>query len=196
MEKFEYIDYAMASCPAPWSSVDAGELWLTGDYFMTLQKFPLSALAITEDAPASPYLMPIIYPYALLVYHKIDKDYPKVLSIFAITIEITNYGSELSDAIAAKIDPHMPIKEILKGGTAPIFFCMFYAQGRSNFGFYKGELEREPIRDLFFAKLASIIHYDKRSEKIGVMADAFGNPKTGVPARLKENALYSWLEYV
>lgn len=198
MKDFGYIDYTMASCPAPWSSIDEGELWLAGNYFMTLQKFPLSALALSEeedDIPASPFSMPIVYPYALLVYHKIDRAHPKVLPIFALTIETTNYDNELSASVVSEIDQRIPIKHILDNRKPPVFFCMFEADGRYNFGKYKGGWDRNTIRDLFFAKLASFITFENPPKKLGIMADAFGNPETGVPAHLKENQLYSWVEY-
>lgn len=198
MEDFGYIDYRMASCPAPWSSIDEGELWLEENYFMTLQKFPLSALALEESEggrPASPFNMPIVYPFALLVYHKIDKDHPKVLPILALTIETTNYGNELSESVISEIDQHVPIRHVLDNRKPPIFFCMFEKDIHSNFGKYKGGMDRDSICDLFFEKLDSILHFANPPEKIGTMADAFGNPQTGVPEYLRENALYSWIEY-
>lgn len=196
MEDFAYIDYRMASCPVPWSSIDEGELWLAGNYFMTLQKYPLSALALAEDeddSPASPFNMPIIYPYALLVYHKIDKDHPKVLPFLALTIESANYYNDLEESEISEIEPYFPIKFLKQHN--PVFFCMFEHDCHANFGEYKAEMDRDTIRNLFFNKLDSMIHFVNPPEKIGIMADAFGNPKTGIPEYFKENALYSWVEY-
>lgn len=199
MKDFGYIDYDMASCPAPWSSTDEGELWISGNYFMTFQRFPLSALALTEGEgvnPVSPYMMPIVYPFALLVYHKINRIYPKVLPILALTIEITNYGNELSESIVSEINQHIPIKHMLDELRPPVFFCMFDKDKHYNFGKYKGELERNTVRNIFFDKLKSIRNFENPPKKVGIMCDAFGNPETGVPKYLKENPLYSWLEYV
>lgn len=188
MKAFDYINYEMASCPAPWSSIDEGKLWLAGDYFMTLQKFPLSYAAMEEDDGApSPFNMPIIYPYALLVYHKIDEAYPKVLPILALTIEITNYGNELTESIVSEIDHIIPLKQILGRGKKPVFFCMFAGDSHINFGIYRDGLNRNTIQDLFFNKLESIIHFQRKAEEAGPMLSAFLNPETGLPEYLKKN---------
>lgn len=188
MKDFGYIDYEMPSCPAPWSSIDEGELWLAGDYFMTLQRFPLSYAAAAEyDSSHSPLNMPIIYPYAMLVYHKIDEDYPKVLPILALTIEITNYGNELTEAMVSEIDQIVPLKQILGRRKKPVFFCMFEGDRHINFGIYSDGLNRDTIQDLFFNKLESIIHFGRKAEEAGPMLSAFLNPETGLPEYLKKN---------
>ena len=35
--------------PAPWSSIDAGETWIWGDFFLTFQKKPKTVLDLTVE---------------------------------------------------------------------------------------------------------------------------------------------------
>lgn len=185
MSKFSPIDYnLMRTCPAPWSSVDDGELWLADRYFMILQKYPLSILcAEGEDADtASPYSMPIIYPWALLVYHKIDEEHPDPLPFMVITLEISNWDNEVFRDISRKLAEQSPHSEKLQG-MGPLFFCMFQNGKHYNFGPHRGGMDRESTRSLFFNKLASSLGHDLRVERGGTMLDAFGNPATGLLAR-------------
>lgn len=186
MKDFDYIDYhRLPTCPAPWSSTDAGELWLSGDYFMTLQKYPLSMLALMENKdnePVSPYEMAIVYPYALLVYHKIDEEYPKILPIIVITLETSNYGNESWQSIISELDQDDPKNAIFQTGKYPRFFCMFQNGVHYNFGPYLGSIDRDTIRGLFFDKLASLIPFAAPPKKLGNMAAGVGNPLTGLPA--------------
>ena len=185
MRDFSHIDYnAMKTCPAPWSSVDDGELWLTEDYFMILQKYPLSAMHSSgEDSEnASPYSMPIIYPFALLVYHKIDEQHPEPLPFLVITLEISNWSDDAFRDIISEITELSPGMEKPKG-LGPLFFCMFKDDTHYNYGPYRGGMDRDSVRNLFFGKLASVLGHNLRVTRAGIMLDAFGNPATGLMAR-------------
>ena len=172
----------MRTCPAPWSSVDDGELWLADRYFMILQKYPLSILYSEEGGEnASPYSMPIIYPWAMLVYHKIDKDHPDPLPFMVITLEISNWDNEVFQNIARDLALRSPEEGKLTG-MGPLFFCMFQGGNHYNFGPHRGGMDRESARSVFFNKLASSLGHDLRVERGGTMLDAFGNPATGLLA--------------
>lgn len=181
MNKFDYIDYGqMGACPAPWSSMDEGELWLADEYFMTLQKFPYSKNCFTEEnEEISPFEMPVIYPYAMLVYHKIDRRYPHPLPIFALTLEVAYLCDELGKILNADLDMEIPDLD-RPDDWSPIFFCMFQGNRHYNLGFYNNELGIDAVRESFFKKISSILYLKSRPRKAGRMLNAFGHPETGL----------------
>lgn len=180
---FEPINYANSpSCPAPWSSLDDGETWVAGNYFMTLQRYPLSASAYVrkeEGEDVTPFTMPILYPYAMLVFHKTDKEHPKVLPILVLTIEITNLDDPIFREIAAKLGNKFE-EEVLAQTKKPTFFCMFQNGAHLNYGPYSGSEDPKEVTKLFFKKLEAVMEWGLVPQKIGTLRDAVENPKTGL----------------
>lgn len=183
MNKFNYINYELiGTCPAPWSSQDEGELWLADDYFMTMQRFPLSWNdLVIDDEPETPFNLPIIYPYAMLVFHKIDRHYPRPDPIIVLTLEVSDLSSELRRRVQAEMERTTPEMDC-PDNWSPIFFCMFQNHRHYNFGFYDGGLEIDAVRRSFFKKLNSILYFKSQPRRAGVIQDAFGHPATGLEA--------------
>jgi len=61
--------------PDPWSSVDAGETWVWGDFFLTFQKKPKTVLdLIMEMQGKKAEYRGMTYHYAMSVFYRIDRN--------------------------------------------------------------------------------------------------------------------------
>lgn len=179
-----YLDYnLMPSCPAPWTSINEGEAWAGGDYFMLFESFPLSweYMEMKEEGKkVSPYRMPIVYPYAMLVFHKLDKDHPKPKAFLALTIENAVYNLFLPKEQFLELKNDSP-GMIDDKGWGPAFFCMFKSSKHMNFGLYNGKMDSKSVLNFFLAKLIEELDINIEVKKIGTIRDAFGSPLTGLP---------------
>ena len=61
--------------PAPWSSVDSGETWIWGDFFLTFQKKPKNVLDLTMEMQGKKAeYRGMTYHYAMSVFYRIDRN--------------------------------------------------------------------------------------------------------------------------
>lgn len=180
MARFSYIDYEnMVTCPIPWSSKDEGELWLADDYFMTLVRYPQTRDSIVRRTIPALVKQFIAYPYALLVFHKIDLQYREPLPIFVLTLERSFEGLGLDEDLAETVDEYLDSQGD-PDDPVDVFFCMFQNPGHYNFGIYRNKMNVESVREAFFNELNSLLYLKSAPRKAGEMMDAFGHPETGL----------------
>lgn len=171
--------------PAPFSSVDAGEAWVWGDFFAVLQKQPKlvgeTLAALTGKVGGMPKTME--YPFAMSVfYHKSRNPHgPSSRPILVIGLERADYS-----AAAKLMGMEMPE---LGQSSAPIMVGVFTADCHLNLGSFDGYISIDTARNRFFQIMGEHLGLSGRPIQIGVIADVFGHPDTGWPtAPKKKNA--------
>jgi len=169
--------------PANWISMQPGELWLWGDIFFIIQVNPpqlASALQAESGKPAEP--SPLKYEFAATAFYCADKN-PHGSSrrpIASVTIETMDY-SKVNKALSAVLSKLAAANgSELKQSTMT---GLFTASMRVNLGEYPGALTIDAARQHFIPILRSQLGLEGEPVRGGVIADAWGNPFTGLPAR-------------
>ena len=167
--------------PALWTSTDAGETWVWGDFFMMLQKEPVTTEeSLCEEAGKPAPDKRLFYPYVMTAFYRLDRNPhgPSFRPVVVASLEQSDQNSfrEFMGKLGAKMRP----PDGRKWGVP--FLCMFTPDRHVNFGVYPGDLEdRETVRAHFFAMLGEYLGLDGQPRMIGTMADAPGHPETGLP---------------
>jgi hypothetical protein len=164
--------------PAPFSSVDAGEAWVWGDFFAVLQTQPKlvgeTLEALTGKAGSAPKTME--YPFAMSVfYHKSRNPHgPSSRPILVIGLERADYS-----AAAKLLGMDMPD---LRPSAAPIMVGIFTGESHLNLGVFDGYVSIDTARSRFFKIMGEQLGLIGVPKQIGVIADVFGHPDTGYPS--------------
>jgi hypothetical protein len=176
------------SMPALWSSEDAGETWVWGNYFFTFQKAPKTMMGLAMEMQGkNPGPQTMKYYYAMLVFYHVNKNPngPSHLPIKALGLEQVNndmvsqlLGSEFAD---------------IAGDTAPLMLGMFSGDIRTNLGEYEGNIDKESVRKTFFNILGKSLGLSGNPKMIGNLRDAHGHPETGLPSKTKNSGCLSVL---
>lgn len=172
------------SMPAPWSSMDAGEAWVWGDYVAILQTKPicvaemLSKMTGVKDIP----ITPVEYPYAMTVFYRKDRNPHGSSSrpILVATLEQIDYRN------AAKMMGVRETEMLSSLGlaeTPPVVQGLFEAGTRYNLGNYDGDLTRNSARQYFLNLVGRTLSPEGEPVKIGAISDVHGHPNTGFPAQ-------------
>lgn len=160
------------SMPSPWSSDTPGETWVWGDFFLILQSNPkLVAALMAEMQGRSLPPQTLSYPYALTVFYRRDRNPhgPSSRPVATMTLE----KADLSALGGPKV--------------GPIMVGLFLPVQRLNFGEYSGSQSMDAVRLHFFELLKNQIPVTGQPRRIGTMADAYGHPDTGLPARKEKS---------
>jgi hypothetical protein len=169
--------------PAPWSSVDAGETWVWGDFFMTFQKQPKTVIALgNEMLGRKAEYQGMIYHYAMSVFYHIDKN-PRGQfhrPIMTIALEQADMGM-LSKILNNNTGQHVQAKRSTNMG--PLMIGLFTSESRFNFGEYEGSTGPQAVKQKFFEILGQRLGVSGQPKMIGDLAQAFGHPETGLPAK-------------
>ncbi|NLV45894.1 MAG: hypothetical protein GXY07_15500 [Candidatus Hydrogenedentes bacterium] len=172
--------------PAPWSSIDPGETWVWGDFFLTFQKRPktISDLAIEMAGERSRFKDLMIYHYAISVFYRYDRNPhgPSKRPIMVITLEQSDKNS--FDKMAGIRNLQQPLSEENMG---PIFFGMFFNDKHHNFGEYVGLLSPQTVKQKFFDTISVYLRLTGQPKFIGTLQQAFGHPETGLSPRINES---------
>jgi len=171
--------------PAPWSSQDAGETWVWGDFFATIQKEPVSIAQCAQVMAGNnaPMMAGMEYPYAMTVfYHKAKNPHgPSSRPIMVIGVEKPNY-----QMLAAKMGIDLAeLAEATGSAEGSLMLGMFKGSSRQNLGSYKGAVTVDNVRKEFFGVMLKELGLSGSPEKIGTIEDAYGHPKTGWQASKK-----------
>ena len=167
--------------PALWISTDAGETWVWGDFFMMLQKEPVTVKEnLCKEAGLPTPDMGLFYPYVMTALYRLDRNPhgPSFRPVAVATLEQSDQDS-FRDFMAA-----LGAKTSSSGGGkwGPPFLCMFTPDRHLNYGRYQGDIDdRETVRAHFFAMLGEYLGLDGQPRMIGTMAQAPGHPETGLP---------------
>ena len=168
--------------PAPWSSVDAGETWVWEDFFLTFQKEPktVSDLSMEKQGKKTEN-RGIVYPYAMSVFYRIDRNPhgPSLLPIMTIALEQADldsvskmFGSQVAELLQTEGN----------GGLGPLMIGLFTGETRLNLGNYDGDTSPLAVKQRFFKILGRELGISGQPRMIGDLARAFGHQETGLPA--------------
>ena len=168
--------------PAPWSSVDSGETWVWGDFFLTFQTKPKSVLDLTMEMQGKKSeFQGIIYHYAMSVFYRIDKNPhgPSHRPIMTIALEQADMsmltkmlGNNAGESLQAKV-----------GSTMPLMIGLFTGETRLNLGSYEGDTSAQTVKRKFFEILGQQLGVSGQPRLIGDLEQAHGHPETGLPAK-------------
>lgn len=173
--------------PAPWSSVDKGETWIWGDFFLTFQKKPKSVLDVAMEMQGKQAEnQAMTYHYAMSVFYRIDRNPhgPSHRPIMTIALEQADMGmltkmfdSETRELLQAQAGSTM----------GPLMIGLFSGETRSNLGAYEGEISAQAVKQKFFEILGRQLGVSGSPKMIGDMKQAYGHPETGLPAKNPSN---------
>lgn len=168
--------------PAPMQSSDAGEAWVWGDFFATLQKNPMLMsqgiqAMLGKQVTKSP---PMAYPYAMTVFYNKAKNPhgPSSRPVLCVGIEQADYG-----ALAALLGSEAAnLPQIAQGTKGPLMIGIFSGEGRLNLGEFDGFVTADTARECFFNVIRSQLGLTGDPVRIGTIKDVYGHPDTGWPA--------------
>lgn len=171
--------------PAPWSSIDAGETWVWGDFFLTFQKKPKTILDLTMEMQGKKAeFLGMTYHYAMSVFYRIDRNPhgPSQLPIMTVALEQADMG-KLAKMLGSEAG------EILQseGGSrmGPLMIGLFAGEIRFNLGIYEGDTSPQSVKQRFFEILGRQLGVSGQPKMIGDIAQAHGHQETGLPAKKK-----------
>lgn len=180
--KHELLEVAnLPTMPAPMQSSDAGEAWVWGDFFATLQKNPMLVSQGIQAMLGQPVTKtpPMAYPYAMMVfYNKARNPHgPSSRPVLCVGLEQADYG-----ALAALLGGEAVNLQQVQGAKGPLMIGMFYGAGRVNFGEFDGFVTADTARECFFKIIRSQLGLTGDPVRIGTIKDVYGHPGTGWPA--------------
>ena len=177
----------MPFLPATWSSVDPGETWVWGDFFLTFQKNPRTFfdLAMAMQGKKNEY-KGLIYHYVMSVFYRFDRNPhgPSHRPIMIVALE------QADMAVAAKIlggvlNQSVPIDDGNEMG--PLMIGLFSGEIRLNLGKYDGDVTPQSVKNVFFKILGQRLGVSGQPKLIGSLAQARGHPETGMPANKEKS---------
>ncbi|MCF7990940.1 MAG: hypothetical protein K9M02_10905 [Thiohalocapsa sp.] len=171
--------------PAPWSSVDDGETWVWGDFFLTFQQEPKTVLDLTMEMQGTKAERgAMTYHYAMSVFYRIDRNPhgPSHRPIMTIALEQADMGM-----LAKMLGNQAGELFQAAGGSTmgPLMIGLFTGETRMNLGDYNGDTSRQSVKRRFFEILGRQLGVSGRPKMIGDLAQAHGHPETGLPAKKK-----------
>lgn len=183
---FNLLDLAKwPTLPAPWSSVDDGETWVWGDFFLTFQKKPKTVLALIQQTQGEEVeYQGIIYHYAMSVFYRFDRNPhgPSHQPIMTIALEQADTDM-LAKTPGNEIGKFLKAERGIKMG--PLMIGLFTDEKRLNLGKYKGYMSQQAVRQKFFEILGAQLGVSSQPKMIGNLAQAYGHAETGLPAMEK-----------
>jgi len=185
------------SMAAPWSSVDSGETWVWGDYFLTFQKGPKSMIEVLNEMQGEkpkPELQGMIYHYAITVFYKLGKNPfgPSHRPVLSVALEQANFN------IAAKmmgLDPKQ-VQEDMGGSMGAVMIGMFTKELRQNLGNLEGEITPKTAREQLFIVVSRALGLSGQPKMIGSMSQAYGHPETGLPEKKKSSGCMAAMVFI
>lgn len=173
--------------PAPWSSVDAGETWIWGDFFLTFQKKPKTVLDLTMEMQGKKAeYRGMTYHYAMSVFYRIDRNPhgPSHRPIMTIALEQADMGM-LAKMLGSEAGELLQAEGGSKMG--PLMIGLFTGETRLNLGDYEGDTSSQAVKRRFFEILGRQLGVSGQPKMIGDLAKAHGHPETGLPAKKKNS---------
>lgn len=171
--------------PAPWSSVDAGETWVWGDFFLTFQKKPKTVLdlALEMQGKKAEYRV-MNYHYAMSVFYRIDRNPhgPSHRPIMTVALEQADMGM-LAQMLGSEAGELLKAEGVSKMG--PLMIGLFAGETRLNLGNYEGDTSPKAVKRRFFEILGRQLGVSGQPKMIGDLAQAHGHPETGLPTKKK-----------
>ena len=173
--------------PAPWPSVDGGETWIWGDFFLTFQKKPKTVLDLTMEMQGKKAeYRGMTYHYAMSVFYRIDRNPhgPSHRPIMTVALEQADMdmlakmlGSEAGEFLQAEGG----------GKMGPLMIGLFSGETRLNLGEYEADASPKAVKRMFFEILGGQLGVSGQPKMIGDLAQAHGHSETGLPAKKKSS---------
>lgn len=181
--KHELIELSQwPSMPAPMQSSDAGEAWVWGDFFATLQKTPTVMRQVMEAMLGKQVTksIPMAYPYAMTVFYNKAKNPhgPSSRPVLCVGLEQPDFGA-LARLLGSE-GANFP--QNAQGTKGPLMIGMFFGGGRLNLGAFEGLVTADTARECFFNAIRSRLGLVGDPIRIGTIKDVYGHPDTGWPA--------------
>lgn len=187
--------------PVPWSSVDSGETWVWGDFFLTFQKKPKTVLDFTiEIQGKKAEYTGMTYHYAMSVFYRINKNPhgPSHRPIMIVALEQADMGM-MAKMLGSEVG------ELFQSGTdsqmGPLMLGLFSGDSRYNLGKYEGEVTPQAVKKRFFEIINYQLGLSDQPKMIGDLAKAHGHPETGLPAQnnncggIVSHVIKNWVLY-
>jgi hypothetical protein len=177
--------------PLPWSSVDSGETWVWGDFFLTFQKKPKTFEDFTMKMQGKKAEYGgMTYHYAMSVFYRIDRNPhgPSHRPIMIIALEqadMSTFTEMLGGMLGLKAGELL----LAEGGDkmGPLVIGLFTGETRLNLGEYEGGTSSQAVKQSFFEILGPQLGVSGQPKMIGDLAQAYGHPETGLPAKKKNS---------
>lgn len=175
--------------PAPFTSAEAGEAWVWGDYVILLESNPQSFAEgianIASDLGKTKLAKllekpPIEYPFAMTAFYRMDRNPhgPSRRPVMVVALEKMDYSKirkkMQEKGMNLKVSPS-------SSEQAKIFIGLFTAQKRANLGVFDGQIERNPVTQLFLDIIGPRLELAGEPTRIGTANDIYGHPETGWP---------------
>ena len=174
--------------PAPMHSEDEGEAWVWGDFVAILQKNPKTCVVVLTEVmnqlskernPSPPLPSVMVYPYAMVVFYRKDRNPhgPSSQPILCVGIEQANY-----EAFARIFGDSPPGDGLIPvEGKGNMMVGVFRSDGRSNLGGFDEFLSRETARAKFFDVIRAELQPAGDPRHLGEIRAIHGHPDTGWP---------------
>lgn len=175
--------------PAPWSSADAGETWVWGDFFLTFQKKLKTVLDLTMKMQGKKAeYQGMTYHFAMTVFYRIDRNPqgPSHRLIMSVALEQADIGM-LAKMLGSETGEFLQSDAGSKMG--PLMVGLFNGETHLNLGEYEGTSSPQAVKRRFFEILGRHLGVSGQPKMIGDLAQAHGHPETGLPARKTPDAL-------
>ncbi len=170
--------FEQPSMPAVWATIDEGETWVWGDYFLVLQENPETiAVHAAKEAGKIPPRQAMLFPHVLSVFYRYDKNLygpsGKPLCLFMLeSPDIDSrdkyMGTQSADAF---------LQSLGKDGLKPDY-RQVWADGRDDSRIFEGSFEKNSVRSFFFKEFKRIFKVNGVPRFQGALKDAlFGQEK-------------------
>jgi hypothetical protein len=173
------------SLPAPWSSLDAGETWVWGDFFLTFQLKPKTIFdLIMEMQGKKAEYRGMTYHYAMTVFYRIDRNPhgPSHRPIMTIALEQADMDI-VANMLGSEAGELLQVEGENRDG--PLMIGLFTCKLRYNLGKFEGDISPQAVKRKFFDILRQQLVVSGQPKMIGNLTQAHGHPETGLPAKKK-----------
>ncbi|MBO4790234.1 MAG: hypothetical protein J5492_04390 [Oxalobacter sp.] len=142
--------FEQSEMPAVWATIDEGETWVWGDYFLVLQEYP-ETIAVHEAREAGDPIpaQPKFFPNVMSVFYRYDKSLysPSGKPVSLFMLECADMDARDKYMGAKSADQFLAALE--KDGLRPDY-RQVWSDGRDESKPYEGTFEQNTIRSFFF----------------------------------------------
>ena len=171
---FEMMDILeFPAMPSPWSSLDVGETWVIGNFFVTFPKSPVPVFEMLAKLNKREFKkLSVSHHWAMFLFYQLDRNPVRKSHCPILCISLEQADSSQASFFLKSLENQK--------GPMPVFVRLFKKGIRLNCGEYHGPLDKDSVRSFFFTEVANhgIIG---DPIKIGDLASAHGHPNTGLP---------------
>ncbi len=176
----ETVDvFEQPAMPAVWATIDEGETWVWGDYFLVLQEnLETVAVHAAKQAGRLPPKQTVLFPHVLSVFHRFDKNLygPSGKPVCLFMIEQADVdsrdkymGAKSADAFLSSLE-----KDGLKPGYRRV-----WSDGKDESLRFDGSSEKNSVRSFFFKEFKAVFKVNGVPHFQGALKDALLGQESG-----------------